>query len=262
MRTLGLVLLLAGCTRTLPIGDGDGGTQGNCGSHTDAQSCSADSSCITFTCPSCNGAPTFIGCYDKNGPLPGIACGLNCASCHGLTADACAAAAGQGCQAETCCGTFVQCLDPGEQKVCALACTSCHGLDETSCKARSDCRTDYCPGCNGTSAFAGCENPGDPLPQCPAPGCPPPPACSLLSLNDCDARTDCHPVFEQGACGCAACCCMTFKLCSSNGKADCKGPALCNSAPPDCNQQFCNAQYVISYANGCYEGCVLSSECQ
>jgi hypothetical protein len=55
---------------------------------------------------------------------------------------------------------------------------------------------------------------------------------------------------------------MTFKLCASSGKADCKGPALCNSAPPDCNQQLCNAQYVISYANGCYEGCVLSSECQ
>jgi hypothetical protein len=265
MRTLGLFLVvLAGCTRPLSIGGGDdGGTQGDCGSHHDANSCGADSACVSLTCPSCSGPPQFIGCYDKNGPLPGIGCGLDCASCHGLTQDGCAAAFSSGCHAETCCGSFVQCLDPGEQQVCTLACTSCHGLSESSCTARSDCRADYCPDCNGGSSFVGCENPSDPLPQCPAIPCPPPPpACATLGLNECSARSDCHSVYQQGACGCAACCCMAFELCAPNGKADCAGPATCKSLPPDCNSQLCNAQYVISYANNCYEGCVLASECK
>ena len=42
---------------------------------------------------------------------------------------------------------------------------------------------------------------------------------------------------------------MAFQSCATNSKADCKGPALCNSAPPDCANPACNAQYVISYAN-------------
>jgi hypothetical protein len=261
MRNLGLLLLLAGCTRpALSLGEGDGGTPGDCSSYSDAASCAADPACTPAMCGNCNGGSSFAGCV-KAGmlyPCPAYACPQ---SCHGLTQSGCAAASSRGCHAETCCGTFVQCLDPNESFGCTALCASCDGLDEKACLARSDCRANYCPGCGDTSGFAGCQNPGEPPPECPAPPPSCQPACSTLNFNDCTARADCHNVFAQGACGCAACCCMAFSHCAS-AKADCKGPALCNSAPPNCDTQLCNAAYVVSYANGCYDGCVLTSACQ
>ncbi len=72
--------------------------------------------------------------------------------------------------------------------------------------------------------------------------------CSSLTTRDaCDARPDCHSVFQdRGVCGCAA----------DGGKARCSGMIQCGVAPPNCE-----GPYVVSYTDTCYEGCVLSPEC-
>jgi len=83
--------------------------------------------------------------------------------------------------------------------------------------------------------------------------------CSSLTTRDtCDARTDCHSVFQDpGACGCApAGCCTFFSRCADGGKARCSGTIKCAVHEP-----ICEGLYVISYTDVCYEGCVLSSEC-
>jgi hypothetical protein len=257
MRKLWLLLLVTGCTRPLPIGSSD------CSSYTDAASCDADPGCTAFTCPSCNGSNSFAGCYDKNGPQPGIGCpAIACPQpCHNLDQAGCAAQASQGCHALNCCGSFTQCLGPNESGGCT--CVGCSGLDEATCKARPDCRADYCPSCDPAHPGFGCSSASEPPPQCPAIPCPPPPECSKLTTElTCTQETQCHAVYEPGACGCAACCCTPFSRCATGGKADCKGPALCNSAPPPCANTACNPAFVVSYANGCYEGCVHQSECQ
>ena len=74
----------------------------------------------------------------------------------------------------------------------------------------------------------------------------------------CDASADCHSVFQDpGTCGCAAPgCCAKFQRCSAGKKANCKGPVACLVAQP-----FCEAPYVLSYINACYEGCVRATDC-
>jgi hypothetical protein len=86
-----------------------------------------------------------------------------------------------------------------------------------------------------------------------------PPRCSEVTTRvACDARDDCHSVFEDpGTCGCASPgCCAHFKLCADGGYASCLGPAMCNMAEP-----FCELPYVIAYKSLCFEGCVYQDDC-
>jgi hypothetical protein len=248
MRTL-LLLLICGCTRpNLSIDD--------CSSHKDEVSCVADSRCQALVCGGCQGSTGAFACYAKGSSPPFECPDYYCpASCHGLDAAHCAVTSG--CVVFDCCGSYQGCLDPGEAHGCT--CISCQGLDEATCKARSDCRADYCPDCNGGQTYAGCGNSTDPPNVCGAPPCPV--GCSNLTADECSLRSDCHSVFQPGACGCAACCCVFFSSCA-DGKANCTGPAACDISSPDCDPQDCNGQYVVAYSNACYEGCVLASDCQ
>ena len=75
---------------------------------------------------------------------------------------------------------------------------------------------------------------------------------------DCDLRADCHSVFQSlQTCGCATPgCCTKFTRCAEGSRADCTGPAVCDSLLP-----YCEAPYVVAYKNACYEGCVQQREC-
>jgi hypothetical protein len=163
---------------------------------------------------------------------------------------------------------FVACFDkgaPSEGTSCHLyngPCTQpCAGLAEKECLAHgSACVPDYCPICDGTTSFVACLSPGSAPPACPALPCPPPqrPCEQLASEAACQLRPDCHAVFvDPGTCDCSiAGCCMMFNRCAA-GPAQCAAQPVCTIPPPP----PCGGQYVTSYANGCYEGCVLSSEC-
>jgi hypothetical protein len=90
-----------------------------------------------------------------------------------------------------------------------------------------------------------------------------PGSCSQAKTQEaCEARSDCHPVFDDpGTCGCASSgCCARFSLCKEGGKASCVSPSpgggFCDMATP-----LCEAPYVIAYTSWCYEGCVLQTEC-
>jgi hypothetical protein len=273
-RGLVFVLFSMSCTRPLytPNGvEGDGGLPGACDAHHDIVSCTADPACRTLACPdACGTGPNFLGCVEKGAPVTPISCPLagTCSTCHGLDASACAAAAAQGrCQVQDgCCGKqFNACLDPGEPATeCAGALcppVDCVGLDQQACEqAAPTCRVNGCTSCNGP-AYAGCSPASAPPLECPAPApcSTPPPSCDqLTNAMACEARSDCHAVFEDaGTCDCAQPgCCTTFNHCAA-GKANCAGPASCSVAPPPCSGAF-----AVSFAAGCYEGCVLKSECQ
>jgi hypothetical protein len=268
MRKLLLLIAIAGagCTRanplTLPGPDGGGG--GPCSAHTDAASCNADSACLAVGCPDCFGGQSFVGCFDKNSPPP-LHCATPSCSCHGLAEQECRAAASHGCVTATCCGAFQGCLDPTDPPmICAADCVQkCPGLDEKTCQMTAGCRADYCPACSpGSTYFANCSDAALPPAQCQPLPCPPPQTCDqVTTLADCDARSDCHSVFEPGACGCAFCCCTFFSRCADGAFADCKGPSACNIAPPDCNNPACNGEFTVGYSNLCYEGCVRQSAC-
>jgi hypothetical protein len=86
-------------------------------------------------------------------------------------------------------------------------------------------------------------------------------ACSsLTTLAACDARSDCHAVFDDpGTCGCASAgCCAHFSKCADGGKAVCTMPSTfgCTIHVP-----FCESPYVVGYTAACYEGCVRASAC-
>lgn len=86
-------------------------------------------------------------------------------------------------------------------------------------------------------------------------------AISCAEINDaptCRERTDCHAVYEDpGTCDCVPGCCTKFSFCAA-GRAQCTNTGvLCRAAPPDCE-----GSYVVSYANSCFEGCVLKSDCK
>jgi hypothetical protein len=205
----------------LTIGDPDGG--GTCARHTDRDSCVADPACGEEDCPGCNSERVFAVCYDRGGSLP----------------------------------PANHCAPP----VCN---TACDGLDEATCHTRPDCRPDYCPSCTpGQPAFVGCSPVlGAPPGMCPLPNCPAsaPPCGSVTNVSDCMNRADCHPVYEYFGCACANCCCMAFHACAS-GKADCKGPTTCTLPEPACDDPLCGGKYAVAYANACYAGCVLKSDC-
>jgi len=85
--------------------------------------------------------------------------------------------------------------------------------------------------------------------------------CSLITTQDaCDASTACHSVFvDPGTCDCAEPgCCTSFLRCADGDLADCKGENIaCLLPTPNCE----GPAYVVSYANSCYEGCVVPSDC-
>lgn len=186
---------------------------------------------------------------------------LNEAECRGRT----------DCAVSTCgiaCGTgmaFHQCYDPASEPppscpdsgvVCPPACSTL--TDEASCTARSDCRANRCPTCDGSSSFFTCVPATTSAIICPAIACPA--ACSITTTQEsCDARPDCHSVFvDPGTCGCAAVgCCARFSRCA-DGKAVCTPPQVtCKIATPYCE----GPAYVLSYTSNCYEGCVPAAAC-
>jgi hypothetical protein len=79
-----------------------------------------------------------------------------------------------------------------------------------------------------------------------------------LTLFDCNARPDCHAVFfDPGTCNCASLgCCAQFHHCASGFNAICTGLITCAVLPP-----HCESPYLISYRDGCYEGCVHYRDC-
>jgi hypothetical protein len=135
---------------------------------------------------------------------------------------------------------------------------ACSALNETMCLARTDCRTDYCTGCQADAkTFAKCAQPTDPYGPCPTNACLAP-CSSLTTLDACGARLDCHSVFfDPGTCGCAvAGCCAHFQKCVDGGKAACTGMVACTIVKP-----YCELPYVVSYSGSCYEGCVKQTDC-
>jgi len=86
-----------------------------------------------------------------------------------------------------------------------------------------------------------------------------PVACDNLTREaECEARSDCHPVYvDNRDCACdARGCCAQFTVCAEGGQADCRGPATCKVKQP-----ICDGPYVIGYLGSCYEGCVRASDC-
>lgn len=108
----------------------------------------------------------------------------------------------------------------------------------------------WCPGCyegDGACAVA-----------CPGGQCV---DCSYEETEDsCARRIDCHPVYEDsGLCGCGTPgCCAQFSFCAPGVSADCEGPATaCATQGPYCE----TPAFAISYAGGCFEGCVKPEDC-
>jgi hypothetical protein len=196
--------------------------------------------------------------------LDGGALDANPSSCRGLTEAVCRVTTG--CSVGSCgsCSggnSFVRCYQTGTESpppcpgfACPLGCT---GLAETACVARSDCRADYCPNCQQGKTFARCTAPDSPTFVCP-PGACPPSCAQATTLDQCEARTDCHSVFvDPGTCGCAAVgCCAHFSRCADGDKARCSGMPLCKAATP-----FCEGTFVVAYTDTCFEGCVQKKDC-
>lgn len=108
----------------------------------------------------------------------------------------------------------------------------------------------WCPGCTpgeGICSVGGC--PGVACAECEY----------IETLEECEITYGCHAVFEDpNTCGCAAIgCCARFKSCAIGSQADCEGPANCEALTPFCD----DPAYVVSYANGCFEGCVRPETC-
>jgi hypothetical protein len=85
-----------------------------------------------------------------------------------------------------------------------------------------------------------------------------PVACNQLTTQAaCEARSDCYGVFvDPNTCGCAAAgCCARFNHCAA-GTPMCNGGVSCTTATP-----YCSGPYVVSYASGCYQGCVRQTAC-
>jgi hypothetical protein len=128
------------------------------------------------------------------------------------------------------------------------------GTGSAGAAGSSSCPPDqiWCPGCtigSGLCAAGGC----------PASACGP---CNLVeSLEECEARTDCHSVFEDPqTCGCDGLgCCAHFARCADNELADCSTGANieCDVMTPHCEAPH----YVVSYTDWCYEGCVAPKDC-
>lgn len=100
----------------------------------------------------------------------------------------------------------------------------------------------------GSSALDGGAPDASSLPKC----------TEVTAQSDCEARTDCHSVFEDSPlCACVTPgCCATFQRCANGSSANCTGVTTCDMLEP-----FCQTPYVVSYAGLCYEGCVHQDDC-
>jgi hypothetical protein len=155
---------------------------------------------------------------------------------------------------------------------CQLAQDMCAVFDMTgTCTVKPQgCTGNYQPvcGCDGTTYENDCTRLSAGVSKKSDGACPTADAgtndaasryCSQVTTQtECDARSDCHSVFvDSGTCGCASAgCCAHFNRCVVGGKAYCSGQASCTTATP-----FCEAPYVVSYTNNCFEGCVRQTEC-
>jgi hypothetical protein len=158
---------------------------------------------------------------------------------------------------------FAGCSAPGDRIGCGPCPPICDNLDETSCMGTGGCMPKYCPSCSGSQTFVGCIGPGVAAARCPPLACPQPAPCAEATTQTaCDVRADCHSVFGKClTCDCLPPACLVgFVKCADGGKASCMGPLTCQTAPPDCSSTT-TTTYVVSYAAGCYEGCVRPSEC-
>jgi len=136
---------------------------------------------------------------------------------------------------------------------------TCHGRVQAGCQRTVTCEAAFCPACDGgVPTYLGCYQPStEAAPACPGVACPV--ACAqVTTLDACEARTDCHSVFQDpGTCGCAGSgCCAHFSRCADGDKAACTGTPLCKIATP-----FCESPYVVAHTGSCYEGCVQKKDC-
>jgi hypothetical protein len=84
----------------------------------------------------------------------------------------------------------------------------------------------------------------------------PGPCAGETTLAGCESRTDCHAVFaDQGMCDCPAM--AQLDHCADGAKAICEGTVSCHRTPPHCE----SPDFVVSYAPGCFEGCVRAKDC-
>ena len=95
--------------------------------------------------------------------------------------------------------------------------------------------------------------------------------CEGIDERSCSVAPGCHQLYldlddtAYGGMGCPFdCadpdCCIRFKSCVPDEIADCtSGPVLCKRVAPRCGT---GARYVISYRDGCYEGCVRPDDCR
>jgi hypothetical protein len=110
---------------------------------------------------------------------------------------------------------------------------------------------------------AGCTDQATGLPRyCCAPEFHPDCGCgAVTTLEACEARPDCHPVFVDpgpASCTCSAVgCCAEFSRCADGTLVNCVGPAACALPTPYCEEPA----YVVSYAGSCFEGCVKPEDC-
>jgi hypothetical protein len=108
----------------------------------------------------------------------------------------------------------------------------------------------WCPGCTPGTGQCGVG--------CTGAACFP--CAELATFEECEARPECHSVFDDpGTCGCATVgCCAEFSFCADGAEADCTGGNVsCDALRPFCD----NPAYVNSYSGFCYEGCVDPKDC-
>jgi hypothetical protein len=232
----------------------------------DEMTCYVRGDCKANFCPNCSGGQVFAGCAGLNdavdcGPCP------TPPPCPSLTQMECAARSD--CKSAVCPDCmggqkFTGCVATGSLWACPVSCPvlpPCNTLGEMECIGRMNCTAEYCSDCRGGKIFGGCVGPGEGF-SCAA--CPAPIACaSVADQLSCDARTDCHSVFGKCTnCPCpSAGCGVAFIGCAAGANASCMGTTTCHRTPPDCTSTNETTTYVVSYANGCYEGCVPPREC-
>jgi hypothetical protein len=221
-------------------------------------------------CSDCHGGQNFVGCTEPDGGVM-VECGPCPPTCSAFDETSCNA--NDYCHPGYCAGCsggqiFRSCLGPNEAVACskstcpaAVACATVP--DEATCKGRNDCHGLYCPDCNGGLRYLGCGDLGTTV-ACDD-GCPAFKPCAAVTTSaECDARMDCHSVFDNWHCpSTAAVCPVTFTKCADGGKTSCKGPTgqvpFCAIEPPPCAA----SGYVVSYLAtvNCYEGCVRAVAC-
>jgi Cys-rich repeat protein len=239
-----LSLLATGCTRSLPIGNSDGGQPdlgGPCSAR-GAADCGADGRCVLYGC--CGGT----ACFPVGTPPP--ECPV-CPACAGLSESACNA--NPACRADyclecSCTPTFVGCaLSTAPKTACpGLGCDpacGCNALDEKGCIAAESslgCTPFYCPDCHGGQSFVSCLAPNQGAGACGG-ACP----AGCRSMSDCTGGQECVAPGASPGCGV----CMVGTDCATD--AQCPSGQVCDTAPCVCTNS----------GRTCIAGCKSSAEC-